>query len=397
MSTGTATRPAAHGRRERWLAFTPRDTVVVRDGRSFDAGADASAESVRPWPSTIAGAVRAVYDAEPEAVRGPVLARESGNGGWLSYFPVPADVVRRASGGPRGYLLRPDPELAGIVSDLGDQVAGLLSPPPDLGKVEQVSGWVDAEALAGYLRGDLPAIGFELDKDTKGTGGTGGAKGLRRYRAPRSGLADPDPREPLVPEARVGLARRDRTARDGYLYQAVHLRPRDGWAFLACCDLPPDWTRVAGGRAPLGGRGRTADVTDVSGQPGTGWPQAPGDFPGGRVLLYLATPAIWPDGWRPPIPPGARLAGAAVPAPQPVATASPHAARRERTSVLETVTLRWAVPAGAVYLLEFTDPEAAGTWAVTQHARPLGPPLAERLDTAGFGVVLTGRWEGTAR
>jgi hypothetical protein len=394
MSTGAGTRSAAQDGpaqdglgRERWLAFTPRDTVLVRDGRSFDAGADASAESVRPWPSTIAGAVRTAYGAEPDAVRGPVLARESGNGGWLPHFPVPADVVRRVGGPPRGYLLRPDPELAGIVSDLGGWAGALLSPPRDLGKVEQVSGWLDAGGLAGYLRGDLPATGFELDKDSKG---------LRRYRAPRSGVPGPYPREPLVPETRVGLARtRDRAARDGYLYQAVHLRPRDGWAFLACCDLPPDWTQVANGPAPLGGRGRTADVADVSGQRGAGWPQAPSGFPGGRVLLYLATPALWPDGWRPPIPPGATLAGAAVPSPQPVATASPYTARREHTSVLETVTLRWAVPAGAVYLLQFADPIAAGAWAAAQHARPLGPPLAERLDTAGFGVVLTGRWQGT--
>jgi CRISPR-associated protein Cmr3 len=364
----------------------PRDTVLVRDGRSFDAGADAFAESVRPWPSTIAGAARTVYGADPDAVRGPVMARQRGSGGWSLYFPVPADVVRPVAGRRRGYLLRPDPELSGIVSDLGDHVGGLLSPVRDLGKVEQVSGWVDADTLTRYLRGDLTATGFDLDSST----------GLPRYQAPHSAPADPHPGEPLVPETRVGLARmRDRAARDGYLYQAVHLRPRDGWAFLACCDLPPGRAGSARGPVPFGGRGRIADVADVSGQPGVGWPQAPTAFPGGRVLVYLATPALWPDGWCPPIPPEARLAGAAVPSPLPVATASPRAARRDRISMLETVALRWAVPAGAVYLLAFDDPAAAGAWATAQHARPLGPPLVQRMDTAGFGVVLTGRWEET--
>jgi len=66
-----------------WLAFTPRDTVFVRDGRSFDAASDALAQTVRPGPTTIAGAVgRALgknLDAvrkNPYEVRGPVLARE---------------------------------------------------------------------------------------------------------------------------------------------------------------------------------------------------------------------------------------------------------------------------------------------------------------------------------
>jgi CRISPR/Cas system CMR-associated protein Cmr3 (group 5 of RAMP superfamily) len=40
-----------------WLAFTPRDTVFVRDGRSFDAAADTFSQTVRPTPTTIAGAV----------------------------------------------------------------------------------------------------------------------------------------------------------------------------------------------------------------------------------------------------------------------------------------------------------------------------------------------------
>ena len=50
------------GQQLTWLALTPRDTVFVRDGRSFDAAADATAVTVRPWPSTVAGAVGAAPD-----------------------------------------------------------------------------------------------------------------------------------------------------------------------------------------------------------------------------------------------------------------------------------------------------------------------------------------------
>ncbi|OLT23346.1 hypothetical protein BJF79_14480 [Actinomadura sp. CNU-125] len=61
---------------------------------------------------------------------------------------------------------------------------------------------------------------------------------------------------------------------------------------------------------------------------------------------------------------------------------------------MSTVALRWAVPAGAVYLLRFVDPARAAAWARERHARPWGPPAATRLDTAGFGIALIGTWKG---
>ncbi len=138
---------------ERWLAFTPRDTVAVRDGRSFQAGADSSAETVRPWPSTIAGAVRAAYGEEPAAVRGPVLARRTGSGGWEPHFPMPADVVR-APGSHRGHLLRPVPELDGIATDLGE---GLLAPATSA-KVEPVGAGCRPSRFAPTCTpGSIPA------------------------------------------------------------------------------------------------------------------------------------------------------------------------------------------------------------------------------------------------
>jgi CRISPR type III-B/RAMP module-associated protein Cmr3 len=356
-----------------WLAFTPRDTVIVRDGRSFDAGADDSAESVRPWPSTVAGAVRTAYGgdrgAEPGTVRGPVLARRFETG-WEPYFPMPADIAAEDGETPGwACLLRPDPELRDVVTDL-EGVVGLLSA-PNGAAVQPLPGWLPGASMSAYLRGEFPAGGFDPEE--------------------LGGRLD----DPLVPERRVGLARtRGRTAMDGFLYQATHLRPRDGWGFLAQCVRPAGWARRARGPVQLGGRGRLADVSVAS---GVAWPECPEAYPGGRVLVYVATPALWPGGWLPPVP-GARLAGAAVPAPQPVAVASPYIAARDGRSLLETVTLRWAVPAGAVYLLSFDDERSAAGWAHEHHGRALGPALGatdeeDRVRTAGFGVVLTGIWE----
>ena len=55
--------------------------------------------------------------------------------------------------------------------------------------------------------------------------------------------------------------------------------------------------------------------------------------------------------------------------------------------------LRWAVPAGSVYLLKFGSDEQGAAWARKVHGTAYaGPDDDERLRTAGFGVELTGAW-----
>jgi CRISPR-associated protein Cmr3 len=103
--------------------------------------------------------------------------------------------------------------------------------------------------------------------------------------------------------------------------------------------------------------------------------------------VYLATPALWRGGWRIPVPPDAWLVAAATGGPEPVATLTPGDAWRESR------VLRWAVPAGSVYLLEFGDAERGAAWAREVHGTAYGAaPEDRRLGTAGFGVVLTGVW-----
>lgn len=354
-----------------WLSFTPRDTVFVRDGRSFDAAADSSAASVRPSPTTIAGAAGALFDPNPDAVRGPVLAR-SVRSEWDAYFPVPTDLVRTASGaGPQVYRLTPVKAVGLTDLDAGSGAGSgperWLVPPEDTGAVEQVSGLIPASVLSDYLAGELPSgTGTELAE---------------------LGIED----DPFEPERRVGLARdHARQARAGYLYQVTHLRSRDGWAFLAECVFSSGPVRTAApGPVQFGGRGRLADVAEAS----LTWPRrteraAAHASSSGRVLVYLATPALWPDGWRIPLPPGARLVAAACGKPVVAATLTPGP-QWKRTRVL-----RWAVPAGSVYLLEFDDPELGRQWAAGVHGSAYGPDHGDLgyMRTAGFGVVLTGVW-----
>lgn len=357
-----------------WLAFTPRDTVFVRDGRSFDAASDALAQTVRPGPTTIAGAVgRALgknldeVRKNPYEVRGPVLARKGGRA-WEPYFPVPADLVVTERGPRRVFRLRPVP--AAGQTDLGPSgTAGRvprqwLAPTATAelaGPLKPLRGWMPGQVLAEYLAGRLPAPnGTELSQ-------------LR--------LA-----EPLVPERRVGLARDGRSVRAGFLYQATHLRPEDGWAFLAEVTIPDAELQQAVNPVPFGGRARLADV----GPAAVSWPRVDPAVTGPRVLVYLATPAIWPGGWRLPVPEGAWLAAAATGEPEPAATVTPGAGWQDSRA------LRWAVPAGSVYLLEFGDVSAGAGWARDWNGVALRrDERAEDVDllrTAGFGVVLTGAW-----
>ena len=103
------------------------------------------------------------------------------------------------------------------------------------GSVEPLDGWIPGQVLAGYLAGTLPT-----------------PEG-----APEAALRVA---RPLVPEPRVGLARDGRAARTGYLYQATHLRPVEGWAFLAEITVPDEWDAEPQGHVPFGGRTRLADV-----------------------------------------------------------------------------------------------------------------------------------------
>jgi CRISPR type III-B/RAMP module-associated protein Cmr3 len=358
-----------------WLALLPRDTVLIRDGRSFDAAADAMAQTVRPWPSTVAGAIGAAFGAEPgttpdkgsgavpDEVRGPVLGHRSGQP-WEPYFPVPADLVQEADGeNPYAFRLRP----TGGQTDLDEAGLRWLMPPRGAGKVRPLQGWMPGRKLTEYLAGGLPP-GDPADPGDVGIS----AAGLECT-------------DPLCPELRVGLAREPgRQARTGFLYQATHWRLKEDWAFLAGCALGDGWDRTVAGPVPFGGRGRMADVTVAD---GVSWPTMPDEFPGGRVLVYLATPALWPGGWRIPVPEGACLAGAATGGePEAVATITPG--RNWRASR----ALRWAVPPGSVYLLEFDDQARARGWAAAHHGTAYGREPRDPLRTAGFGVVLMGVW-----
>src|SRR5262249_46935124 len=128
---------------------------------------------------------------------------------------------------------------------------------------------------------------------------------------------------------------------------------RVGLAVL-CVDAP---ARALARTVRLGGEGRRALVHV---DPPIGervFPPCPEDFPDGRLLLVLATPAAFADGWRPRDEDlrGAYLVAAAVGGPEAVAMGRPD----HTSGGISRTRLVWMAAAGSVYLLRFPDSAAA--------------------------------------
>lgn len=331
-----------------WLAIEPLDTLSVRDGRGFAAGLDTLSAAVFPPPSTVAGAVHEALAAlggrsRFKRLSGPLLRHRAH--GLL--FPWPRHVLFDVDT-ERVNVLRPvsgslhDPDVPGVLAGDGE-VPALMMRGNDLEAV--LHGLVDLEGLAEQVASErVRELGMRWSV-----------------------------------EPHIGLYRDEHGAAvEGYLYAAQHLRLDDTVSLVA---------RVATEQAvpgpavvEMGGERRHVEIGPIA---DLHVPAMPDGFPGGRIALYLATPAVFTDGWRPQLPDEVTLVGAAVDGPVPMST------RAQQRHVL-----RWAVAAGSTYLLQVTGDrrearaqELARDW----HDRALWQ-VESRLRTSGFGWCFTGRW-----
>jgi hypothetical protein len=104
--------------------------------------------------------------------------------------------------------------------------------------------------------------------------------------------------------------------------------------------------------------------------------------PLGGLALYLATPAIFREGWRPPPLAGLSLVAAAVGRPQIVAGWD---LKRRRPKPIHR-----AVPAGSTYLFRVEEAAAASATAERFH---LDQPLSDVDGELGFGLALAGTFD----
>lgn len=334
----------------------PLDVLFLRGNKLFGDPGSFGESLVPPWPSAAAGALRSAMLANEGvdleafarglvnhptlgtpagpgsfAITGFTLARRLDDGRIESLHAMPADLLAEAGDEGQDFALRrmqpvaPVPEL---------QCSAPLTRWPVLAQAERrkpVGGlWLTQSGWAAYLAGATPKIEHIVATDA---------------------LWKIDSR------VGVGLDGATRRAADGQLFTVQAAAFANGVGFLAS---------VAGAEPPsagvlrFGGDGRGASVQQATHQPARADVVAIAKARRARVVL--TTPALFPDGWRPPGIDSqqrvqwaglrARLVCAAVPRGDVVsgwdlAAQLPKAAER-------------AAPAGSVYWLADLDatPEA---------------------------------------
>jgi CRISPR-associated protein Cmr3 len=335
-----------------WLTVEPLDTVMVRDGRPFDAGSSAVARGVTPPPNTLGGVARAALGGDVDRIVGPLIAVDG-----VIAFPAPADLVVGGSGLRRLTPIRRHPD-ARTDLDADHRLSHNLQ-----GDGEPADVWLTGTGMRRWL---------DAEDDM--------AAGQKVETSPTHGEA------PWLPETRLGLARSPDgelagTSIQGLLYTMTHLRPRDHVSFVIGC-VAAQRVTVREDLVPFGGRGRLAQVAEWDGFDRL--PAPPADFRDGRVAVYLATPALLAETfWEPR---GATLCAVASMGPRPVASAQPGA------DFAATRLLAWMVPAGSVYYLQFDDEAALGAFVRDYHGDLIPNGSTQRITTAGFGTCLMGRW-----
>ena len=384
------------------ILLTPRDPILVRDGRPFTAEAGAGACSLPwPYPGTIAGALRTHYGRlagvnwyadGPQRVldgihlSGPLLAaRSDENAPWLPYFPTPADALL-------------------LDGEKGNQVVRLAP-------------------LQEYTTGsgcDLPFGLRPLLTSRKGKPVGGQAYWSLADTASWLGGATPT----RITDALAAMPRDTRThvkvdpatycSEEGMLFSVAYLSLNDvaGAASPAIAML----VRVTGEMAPksaepawlpVGGERRVAHLSAAN------WPEMPAALEAAlqsvrdtrRLRLQLATPAIFSAGWRPgwlheesgrlqgeiPQLPGVtlRLISAGVGTRQAVSgwnmirTAEGKKERGPKAA-------RYLAPAGSVYFFEIISGSLEADGWRKLWLRSLCDATADQHD--GYGLALPGVW-----
>lgn len=370
--------------------LSPADTCFFGDGVPFsDFGLQEDVIGVfPPHPPTVVGALRAAlarargWDGRgrwPRSldetlgdgpnlgrlkVEGPILLR---NGEPLFRGPrhlLGVDIYderERINWNPRA-MLRPGTT---ICCDLGDEVRlpqlypGTVTPEDE--RRLKPSPWITQDGLREILKGNLPTpSNVRHDNDL------------------------------WSEEPRVGLARNHdtRTAKEGALYSARHIRVRPGVTIGAqVAELPDSWDWPWGAMIPFGGESRLCELMPWN--ESLAVPHVLGDLAEhGRLLVVALTPLDlnlrlggkleFPESYG-----TVTLVCACVDRPQRIGGWD---TRNKRSQPLGSV-----IPAGSVLFCESEDPQR-----LRQALADGPPPRLGARQTWGFGLVALGTWPNEA-
>lgn len=377
-----------------WYEFTATDTLFFRDGRPFSAGEEAWANSLfPPSPSVAYGALRSIYfghnmddfqhankqgtDPSLDIRLRQMLLAPGENG---PCFPVPADVLRSSKENEKGvkeiHALRLEDKPDGFLSSYPSKMTHLLMPPFEE-KADGLFGkaLLSAEQFQNYLAGDKVESVIEMD-------------------------------DYLTTEAKVGLQRGfdTRHATDGMLYKVRYRRP-----FGEVKDFGNDHDKrlrlllaIEGqnleenGVTKFGGDGKLATFKKAA---TAELPAAPEVKVGDHCRMYLATPAVFNDGWKPGsffTDHGFQLLTAALGKGRPIGGWNMTGTKKNGFKP-GPKPMRRTVPAGSVYYLKVVDETKASACIQKYHSKAIDDTTAvpDGLDRQGFGIVYFGTTKTT--
>jgi CRISPR-associated protein Cmr3 len=349
------------------------DTLFFRDGKPFTMGEDTWAEGIfPPLPSVIYGALRTAYFSE-DIERFKTIETKDDSAllritfccfkyGSRIYFPMPLDlieVVNPTKNGPRKELhflkLNP-PDVRSFASNM--PTSDFLQPDTnDFNVVE--NGIINSNDLTNYLALKITSADYHSLNDFTF----------------------------LEPKVGIGLNKDTRTANDGQLYR-VGMRRLDQLSFAVGFEFEqlnniPSLIR-------LGGEGKAVQCKSIVSKEicqKISIPMPP--IVGKRFKLYLATPALFTDGWKPSWMTtdysehqgiNVRLLAAAVGKAVPVGG----------FDIQKKVpkAMRKAVPAGSVYYMELENEKDNTRLEELFHQKSISEIADSQLQ--GFGITFVG-------
>ncbi len=388
------------------IFIEPTEPLLFRRGHAFDAGESNFADSMfPPTPETLQGAIRAMIATHSThidgntslaarfetdilidlignyrmgygrfRITGLTIGRRKKDDTIERLFPAPAHLMRVKFSGdqkPTIVRLKPTP-LTGVKSNMPDGMQYLIAPDlegKDIDGKPTALGWLNEHDLQIALKADgnprqiKPVSNSDIYKQESRLG--------------------------------IGMNSKTKTTREGFLYQIQMIRMERNHDYiygfvvdvrLAQKGSPHEFIddkqteRELGlpptGWLTLGGEQRAAHFTVLDTE-ATDLQNGVEEVPSGRCV-YLATPAYFTSGWRPPVgrlDPSSRLIAAAINRAEPIGgwELNPgHAGGKGKTT-------RRCVPAGSVYFFDTPIP-------ITQ-------PFTEYGWQIGYGIAYTGDYE----
>ncbi len=357
------------------LFLKPNDTFFFRDGRPFTRGEQSEGYSIEmPFPSTVMGALRTAYiafcgdlakfvDNQMESVigtkqsldgasihiKGVFLGRDEGS----LYYPTPRDLVsEKKSQDPRLYPLSIESPTDTFASNT--KLPALLAWKNSTKQVEHADGYISCDNLRKYLLGETRGLMSEESNF-------------------------------ITDEPKVGITRNYKTltAAEGMLYRINMKRFADSkLGFVVDVDGIDQFPEE--GLIKLGGEGKGFAYRKISQKND---PFSDDDWTtlrdkveaAEKFKLYLATHAIFDEGWFPKnLPPDIELITAAV---GNHATVGGWDVAHGRSKSTYRV-----VPAGSVYYFKLTNDADVDKILNCLHYKNISDQRAQE----GFGLAYIG-------